>query len=347
MLVNRENDKNKLPILNITKNIGGRMKTPKTFLTALFILSFSIYTYAQDKGKDHPAMSRYEGAELVAWQQFDYVPYVLGTGPQEQKDETFRGHNKYFSEYVDLEGRLTRIQYRLPKSEGLFKVYKNYEQALKNAGYQILFTTSDQESSWPFWNEIVYHKEWGINAIKGEGFEDPFGRYGFRYIAAKGMYDGNTIYFALFLNNYNDYIYITQDVVEINPLESGLVSAQKIEDNIKLSGFISIYGIHFDTGKWNIKPESEPALKVIADFLKGHAQSRYYIVGHTDNVGNFADNMTLSEKRAQAVMTALTTEYGVDQKQIQAYGVASLCPITSNRTDAGKAKNRRVDIVEQ
>ena len=316
-----------------------------SFTTILFVF-LSAFANAQEKA-DHPALSRYQGAEIVARQTQDYAPYVLGVDNQEQKDEDFRGHRRYFKEFIDLEGKLTRIQYRVSKSEGLFKVFKNYDNALKNAGYQVLFTTSDKESSWPFWNETVYHHEWGINALKGDGFEKPFGREGFHYMAAKGIYKGNNIYFAIFMNNYSDQIYITQDVVEVNPMETGLVTAKKIEDNIDLNGFVSIYGIHFDTGKWDIKEESESALEAIASFLNSHKQDQYYIVGHTDNVGDFQFNMNLSEKRAQSVKNELINSYGVDQSQLKAYGVASLSPVTSNNTESGKARNRRVEIVKQ
>jgi len=318
----------------------------KILLTFISLL-LSANVYSQQEKEDHPALSRYKGAEIVAYLQQDYVPYVLALDNQEELGEEFRGKGRYFSDYIDLEGKLTRIQYRVPMEEGIYKVFKNYENTLKNAGYQILFTTSEKESSYPFWNEDVYHPEWGINPVRGEDFQDPFGREGFRFLTAKGTYKGNNIYFAIFINNYHDHIYITQDVIEENPMESGLVTAQKIEDTIEMSGYVSIYGIHFDTGKWNIKKESEPALKEIADFLKDHPENKYYIVGHTDNVGEFSFNKTLSEKRAKAVMNALITQYGVNEKHLQAYGVASLSPVTSNATDAGKARNRRVEIVEQ
>lgn len=317
-----------------------------TVLMTFVIVFLAVTTNAQEK-KDHPALSKYEGSEIIAYQQQDFVPYVLGISNQEEKADEFRGHGKYFKDYIDLEGKLTRIQYRTSKSEGLYKVFKNYENALRNAGYEILFSTSNKESSWPFWNETVYHHEWGINALTGNDFEKPFGREGFHYIASKGVFKGNNIYFALFINNYDNKIFITQDIIEINPMETGLVTAKKIEDNIELNGFVSIYGIHFDTGKWNIKEKSKPTLKEMATFLNNHKDRKYYIVGHTDNVGEFSSNMMLSEKRANEVMNTLITEYGVPKEQVKAYGVASLTPVTSNGTDEGKARNRRVEIVEQ
>jgi outer membrane protein OmpA-like peptidoglycan-associated protein len=325
------------------------MKKAMVLVLGLFLLIslFLFQNVMAQEVKDHPALSKYEGADIIAYQVQDYAPYVLGTGPQEEKDEEFRGHRRYFSEFVDLEGKVTRIQYAVNIEEGIFKVFKNYEQALKQAGYQILFTTSDQESSWPFWNETVYHHEWGINPVRGDQFRDPFGRNGFRFLSAKGTYRGNNIYFAIFINPDQDDIIITQDVIEINPMESGLVTAAKIKEDIELSGFVSIYGIYFDTDKAVIKEDSIPALKEIALFLKNHSDKKYYIVGHTDNVGNLSYNMDLSQKRAEAVMEALVQEHGIDELQIEAYGVASLAPVTSNATETGKAKNRRVELVEQ
>ncbi|HID38341.1 MAG TPA: OmpA family protein, partial [Calditrichaeota bacterium] len=74
---------------------------------------------------------------------------------------------------------------------------------------------------------------------------------------------------------------------------------------------------------------------------------KFFIVGHTDNTGNFASNKTLSEKRAKAVMNELIMKYNVSPQQIESYGVANLSPRTSNKTEEGRAKNRRVEIVAQ
>ncbi len=301
--------------------------------------------------KEHPALSAYEGAKFINSRIVDYAPYVLGLDDQEQKDEKFRGHNRYFSDYLDLEGKLTRIQYRISGADGIYKVFKNYEQALKDGGYNILFTTSEKESSWPFWDETVYHHEWGINPVRGE-FESMFPRSGFRFLTASGKYKGNNIYFAIFFNKRTDddgkeNVIVTQDVIEINPLKTGLVTAKRIEENVELDGFVSLYGIHFEKEKWDIKEESAASLKELADFLKKNPDKKYFIVGHTDNDGSFDYNLDLSEKRAGAVKNWLLEKHGVPEKQLTAQGVASLSPVTSNSTAEGKARNRRVEIVEQ
>jgi len=71
------------------------------------------------------------------------------------------------------------------------------------------------------------------------------------------------------------------------------------------------------------------------------------IVGHTDNVGDFDANLKLSKERAEAVINELVTKYSVKIEQLKAHGDGPTAPVASNSTDEGKAKNRRVEIVEQ
>jgi outer membrane protein OmpA-like peptidoglycan-associated protein len=85
----------------------------------------------------------------------------------------------------------------------------------------------------------------------------------------------------------------------------------------------------------------------MAELLRSQATLRVHIVGHTDNVGSFEANLALSQERAQAVVAALVSDYRIDAKRLAARGVASLSPVASNLTDEGKAKNRRVELVQQ
>jgi OOP family OmpA-OmpF porin len=123
--------------------------------------------------------------------------------------------------------------------------------------------------------------------------------------------------------------------------------AKSMAQDISTTGKVAIYGIFFDFNKADIKPESEPTLKEIAALLKQNTKLNLYVVGHTDNVGTLAANMDLSQRRAEAVVQVLASKYGVDVKRLKAQGVGPLCPVVSNKTEEGRAKNRRVELVEQ
>ena len=85
----------------------------------------------------------------------------------------------------------------------------------------------------------------------------------------------------------------------------------------------------------------------MAKLLKAEAGLRVFIVGHTDNQGGVDDNLALSRHRAEAVAAALATEYGIDARRLSARGVANFAPLATNADEAGRAKNRRVELVVQ
>ena len=110
---------------------------------------------------------------------------------------------------------------------------------------------------------------------------------------------------------------------------------------------IALYGIYFDTGKAEIKADSKGQLDEMAKLLDQEKTLKVHIVGHTDNQGTLENNRALSQKRADAITAALIKNYKVDPKRLQPSGAASLSPVASNRTETGRAKNRRVELVEQ
>jgi outer membrane protein OmpA-like peptidoglycan-associated protein len=85
----------------------------------------------------------------------------------------------------------------------------------------------------------------------------------------------------------------------------------------------------------------------MAKALKADPKLKVLIVGHTDNQGKLDYNTSLSQRRAEAVAKALSAKHGIDAKRMTARGLASLAPLATNRTDEGRAKNRRVEMVEQ
>ncbi len=126
-----------------------------------------------------------------------------------------------------------------------------------------------------------------------------------------------------------------------------VANAEAMGNDINSTGRVLIYGIYFDTGKSEIKPESDAAVAEIAKLLENDATLNVYVVGHTDNAGSFDFNMKLSKDRADAVASALSAKHGIATARLKAYGVSSLAPVASNDTEEGKAKNRRVELVKQ
>jgi outer membrane protein OmpA-like peptidoglycan-associated protein len=137
-------------------------------------------------------------------------------------------------------------------------------------------------------------------------------------------------------------------IVEKELMKQDVVAdASTLASSIKETGKAAVYGIYFDTGKWDIKAESGPALKEIAKMLQANAAMKLYVVGHTDNVGTFENNVKLSNSRADAVVKELAGKYAIAASRLQPFGAGPTAPVQSNRTEEGRAKNRRVELVAQ
>jgi outer membrane protein OmpA-like peptidoglycan-associated protein len=125
------------------------------------------------------------------------------------------------------------------------------------------------------------------------------------------------------------------------------VDADAMSKGLAADGKIALYGLTFDTDSAKLTAASDPTLKQMSDLLHKQPNLKVYIVGHTDDSGTLAHNLTLSQQRAESVVKALTTTYGIAANRLAAKGLASYAPVASNHSDAGKAKNRRVELVEQ
>lgn len=101
----------------------------------------------------------------------------------------------------------------------------------------------------------------------------------------------------------------------------------------------------FDTGKSDLKPEARDTLHEAAERVKKFAGASVLISGHTDNVGSAASNQALSERRASAVKAYFVDKEGIAADALVTKGFGSAQPVADNATDAGRARNRRVDVV--
>ncbi|MFN0158534.1 MAG: OmpA family protein [Bacteroidota bacterium] len=124
-----------------------------------------------------------------------------------------------------------------------------------------------------------------------------------------------------------------------------VISASDMLDALNKDGFIPL-DIHFDTGKATIKPESRPIIDQIVALMKGNADLKISVEGHTDNVGDAASNKKLSDERAASVVAAIV-EQGIDGSRLSSVGHGLEKPVADNRTEDGRAKNRRVELVKK
>ena len=119
-----------------------------------------------------------------------------------------------------------------------------------------------------------------------------------------------------------------------------VVKSSEMQQALERDGRIAIYGIYFDFDKAEIKPESEPQIAQLAALLKENPKLKVLIVGHTDGKGAFDYNLSLSQRRAQAVADTLVSAHGIARDRLTPAGAGMLAPVASNKTEEGRAARR-------
>ncbi len=317
------------------------------FITLAFIFSLNIY--AQENGdikgaNDNSLISRFNGSFIKYTNTVKWDTYILPVSKIRNE-----GGSKTWDKKLKLEGEVNRIQYVTNKENTTSLVYLNYVNALKKSNWDILFKgLGDNELG----NESY---EWAYYLFGDEGYQlnnkfgSEFKLWGdeHAFIAAGFEDDENSYYTSIYIVSNDEQTIISQDIVKIKNPDLELVTAAIMTDKISKKGHVVLDGIYFNNGEFNILEKSDNAFKNITKYLNANKNNKFFVVGHTDNVGTFQLNMILSENRAKAVLNKLISDYGVNPDQIKSYGVANLSPLVTNKTDAGKAKNRRVEIVKQ
>lgn len=212
---------------------------------------------------------------------------------------------------VAKEGKYLQNTYMLKEGArrpSVIEVIRNYENALRRAGGSMLWSSTSEGLA-------TYRQNDG----KGE-----------RWI-------------GLEVNSRGDWMRLT--VVDVGAMEQKVeINASEMQAALEKNGYVALNGILFDTGKDTIKAESEPQLQEILQLLKANPALRLSIDGHTDNAGNAAANLALSKRRAESVRGWLVAK-GVAATRLTAQGFGDTKPVADNRTDDGRARNRRVELV--
>jgi OOP family OmpA-OmpF porin len=218
------------------------------------------------------------------------------------------------------EGNLYTITYYFnsdsgEKAKSPLQIMRNYENAVvKNGGKMIYKNTNALDATL----EATFH-------LSAGGKED---------WVKVGNFGGTSTE----VEHYDLYI------LEMEGMKQE-IQASEMMNALNKDGFIALY-INFETGKSDIKPESQPIIDQMVEMLKENSGLNISIEGHTDDVGSAQSNQILSENRAKSVMNALIAQ-GIAGSRLSSKGFGASKPIADNRTEEGKAKNRRVEIVKK
>ena len=149
-------------------------------------------------------------------------------------------------------------------------------------------------------------------------------------------------------HTYMKNVVIAKGAVELYERNATDIDAKvaAVEKAIAETGKFVTNNILFETGKATLKSESMEEIQKVAEYMKKNASVRFEVQGHTDNQGSDAVNDPLSQQRAEAVVKALES-LGVDGFNLRAVGKGSHEPVADNKTESGRAKNRRVEFIKK
>lgn len=344
------------------------------FAAATTVFAQATLPIADKNGSaDHPLLKRYEGSFIVASEQKAFAAFTLPLSKLEivtgQRDQS---RNRMYEprKKKPLEGPYTRLVYLIPPNRSPLEVLRNYDDEIKTKGGMTLYECQGVEcggsptrSSGGGSGDMSV----AMYLYPAERVTDKFGTNGYCALAGGPIADQH--YLAAEVPNRAAHVSVLTyslqtkapsckafagrtiavvDVVEGKTRDAKMVTvkADEMAGAISSTGRVALYGILFDFNKADIKSESEPTLEQIGKLLKEQPGLKLLVVGHTDNVGSFPFNMDLSQRRAAAVVAALTTRYSVAKDRLSPVGVSYASPVAVNKTDEGRAKNRRVELVE-
>lgn len=290
--------------------------------SSLLLCLLTLWPASAAQNPDERLLTPYPGTAVNTNEVKDFDEFSIPLAPR-------RGGK--IASWQRVEGRWTRLEYSFPEGRSALEVYKNYGDALAKGGFDSVFACRKEQC--------------GVDGepVNGLGYW-PYETS--HYLVARRERGGQRVWVVLDVRT-DSAIYV--NVLREKAMEAGLVTvnAAALKKSIAEDGHVAVYGIEFDTGLAALKPASEPIIKEIAKLLAADPKLRIYVVGHTDNVGGLAPNLDLSQRRAAAVTRELVTRHKVAAERLSAQGVGPLVSLATNGTAEGRARNRRVDLVQQ
>lgn len=235
---------------------------------------------------------------------------------------------------IPVEGR-TYTARALGKGVSIFEVQKTYEKLIRDLGGVTVWEGTGQEIV-DAKQKFADQRHRGIYRIEGE-------RAGTYMVRTPT----NEIWVEVWKRWQDEDESYWLTIVEKKRLDvkARMLDAEQMKAALDAQGHVALY-INFDTDATAIKPDSQPILGEIVKLLKANPGLKLEVQGHTDNSGTPAHNQELSAGRASAVLGALLSQ-GIVMDRLTAKGYGQTKPIADNGTEAGKSKNRRVELVKR
>ena len=252
---------------------------------------------------------------------------------------------------------MTRIAYAAPRGKTPVEVFANFRDSLERSGFKLLYSCTAGSGSGTACGGFNFAQDYA-EPLRQDDSAHGNDVIGFlystsddvRYLLAEFQRGSRRVDVGLMVSqNEDNPVGVLLQVVESGqmPTDQVTVDSAAITKGLQSEGKIALYGLQFATESADLRPDSDATLKQMSDVLHQQPGLLVFIVGHTDNSGSLEHNLALSQRRAQSVVKALTSRFGIAPNRLVAVGMASYSPVASNHTDAGKAKNRRVEMVEQ
>ncbi len=291
------------------------MKYLSSLMLTSAMLAFTVSALAQarkdnPKCEPNPVFNRFAGEVMGNCDQARFKDLNLErwkkAGDSKSGSKSFKVEGEHWYYLDPVEKDAKGLQ------PGILEIVRNYENAVHQAKGEVLFVNSKY---------VHYHVRKGKDEFWGK--------------AGCGSESGSGGCGA-----------IQHQIIRVAGMEqSVVVSSEQIAKAMGDEGKVVFYGIYFDTDKATLKTESTPTLAEMAKWLNTNASQKVFIVGHTDMQGAVERNQKLSRDRAASVITALTKDHGIKADRLTAEGIGPLAPVASNADEAGRAKNRRVEMV--
>jgi len=251
-----------------------------------------------------------------------------------------------------VEGSIVSRLFKKPAEKSNFEVFKSFERELKAAGFEMLTVADDKKrvelsvrgANDRSKNDMVHRR------YVHQGKPTPGSHVALvatqaqEYIAARKTIDGSEVLIVAFTSRSGNYA--IEEIVSA-AMEEGTVvlSLEALRGQMESEGRVAIYGIFFDSASATLEPESAETLSTIVAYLKENPEQSFYVVGHTDDQGDYAANLALSKARAEATVEAILARLPGAGSRLQPEGVGPLAPVATNLGADGRKLNRRVELV--